>query len=77
MKEDIRKNEKAAFIPCGDSIEKMQEICEDDLEKVTGGYGEGTEPNCEKCGAKMECISAGTEYYYVCNKCNNVILIPG
>lgn len=27
------------FIPCGDAMEKMGEICDDDLENVSGGAG--------------------------------------
>ena len=33
------KKHEGTFIPCGDSLERMQEIREDDLEQVSGGSG--------------------------------------
>lgn len=36
MNKDIRKND-AAFIPCGDSMEKMEEIKDEQLGQVSGG----------------------------------------
>lgn len=35
MNKDHEK--KARFIPCGDSLEKMNEISDEDLEDVSGG----------------------------------------
>ena len=47
-----RKHE-AAFIPCGDSFEKMSEIREEELEKVTGGsLGTGV-GKCPHCGGRI------------------------
>ena len=31
------KNHEGAFIPCGDSLERMQEISEEQLENASGG----------------------------------------
>ena len=36
MNKDIRKND-ATFIPCGDSMEKMEEMKDEQLEQVSGG----------------------------------------
>lgn len=51
MNEEKRKG---AFIPCGDSLERMQEIQDDELENVSGGAGFSAAPKtCPKCGGVM------------------------
>ena len=39
MKKEIRKSENVSFIPCGDSMEKMEELGDDSLGTVVGGLG--------------------------------------
>jgi len=39
MKKEIRKSENVSFIPCGDSMEKMEELSDDSLGAVAGGLG--------------------------------------
>lgn len=39
MNEENKKSKSAAFIPCGDSMEKMEELSDDSLGAVAGGLG--------------------------------------
>ena len=39
MNKEIRNSENVSFIPCGDSMEKMEEISDDALGAVVGGLG--------------------------------------
>lgn len=43
MKKNCESMHAPAFIPCGDSMEKMDEIREEKLEEVTGGKKGGCE----------------------------------
>jgi len=62
MNEEKREG---AFIPCGDSLERMQEIQDDELENVSGGETAGTGLHsrlgmtvCPACGQKTYSMDA-------------------
>lgn len=79
MKE--KKNE-TAFIPCGDSMEKMEakiEIAEEQLGKVSGGAGDSYAPKtCPKCGGVMIAMvnRDGKIRDYNCSSCGNKAVNP-
>ena len=56
---------------------RKNEIREEELEKVSGGYyGEEHAPDCEKCGTGMCFINKGIYYYYDCPNCGHSVHVP-
>ena len=37
MNEEIRDDNRPSFIPCGDALEKMDQLNDEELEDVSGG----------------------------------------
>lgn len=69
MKEN--KQIESRFIPCGDSLEKMNaEINEEELETVSGGAGvlQSRRP-CPQCGSLSRVQGSGDAKSYYCEKC--------
>ena len=68
------KKNASAFIPCGDSFEKMEEIKDEQLENISGGAGNSYSPKpCPKCGGMMIAMvnRDGTIRDYSCGSCGN------
>lgn len=68
------KKHEASFIPCGDSMERMEEIRDDELENVAGGTRPGVKKRdgvCSVCGCNAyNRIENGTTYL-VCSQCGH------
>ena len=76
MKE--KKNE-TAFIPCGDSMEKIEQIKDEQLGKVSGGAGASYAPKtCPKCGGVMIAMvnRDGKIRDHNCNSCGHKVVYP-
>ncbi|MBQ8506884.1 MAG: hypothetical protein IJ466_05595 [Clostridia bacterium] len=76
MNEDIKKN---AFIPCGDSMEKMGgEILDDELDMVSGGVNVNENAmskfkRCPKCMRSVPVLAVNGEEIYYCKMCGEYI----
>lgn len=67
------KKPEENFIPCGDALEKMDEIRDDDLENVSGGYKAAL--MCGWCGGKMDTLfdNNGNAIGYRCKGCGKTM----
>ena len=73
----MKKDKEDRFIPCGDSMERMQEILEDDLKNVSGGNAVDL-PNivfngwtiCPACGNQSYSVSPGAFGKRFCTSCD-------
>ena len=78
MKE--KRNTEPTFIPCGDSVEKMEEIKDEQLENISGGAVD-TSSLYEKCpfcgGLLIRRVERGSFVCdYMCQKCGIVDFNP-
>lgn len=70
-----QENNSRTFIPCGDSMERIQEIRDDELENVSGGAGYSPDSKmCPNCGGRMiaQRIMQNGAYvldHYYCSTC--------
>ena len=64
------KKREGTFIPCGDSMEKMEEIDMEMLENIAGGAQ--TVPMAKPCRSCGRLNPPGGNGVYFCSKCNEV-----
>lgn len=73
MNEEIRKNENVSFVPCGDAMEKMEELRDDTLGNVAGGVARPVKRDgvCTICGWNAYNRVIDGKNYLVCSNCGH------